>query len=607
MRRPPSDATSLARVIRLARPVRTRLALAILAGVGAAGAAVGLTATSAWLISRAAEQPPVLYLMVAIVAVRAFGIGRAALRYAERLASHDAAFRVLGELRSDAYRRLERLAPAGLAEFRSGDLLARLVADIDGLADVWLRVLLPYAVAGIVGVGSVLVVALLVPAAGAALALMLVVTAVAAPLAAAAVARRAERRIAPARGQLAAAALDLLRGAPEIVMSGAVERRMADLGAIDRRLREAEAGSARGAGIGALVSGLAGGAAVWLGLVLGIVAVRDGRLGGVALAVVVLTPIAVHELAAGLATAAQQLSRLRVAAARVAEVLDRPDPVHDPAQPAVLPAGPYGLRLHGLSARYRPGGPDVLDGVELELPAGGRALVTGESGSGKSTLATVLLRFLDPSAGTIELVGADGSVDLTSLSGDEARRIVGLCAQDVHVFDTSIAENLRLARPDATDAQLRVVLRAARIDAWVESLPDGLETRVGENGARLSGGQRQRLGLARAMLADWPVIIFDEPTEHLDEPTTVALTADLLAAAAGRTAIFISHRPELMAAVAPAAILRLGAGGRTAAPLDAIDADAGRQDEPAATGVGRAPASGVPSSPARSARAGAPG
>ncbi len=555
----PPRIAPLRRVVGLARPFRARLALAVLAGVGAAGAAVGLTATSAWLISRAAQQPPVLYLMVAIVAVRAFGIGRAALRYAERLVSHDAAFRVLAALRSDAYGRLERLAPAGLAEYRSGDLVARLVADIDGLADVWLRVLLPYAVVGVVGAGAVLLLASLVPAAGAALAVTLLVTAIGAPLAAGVVARRAERRIVPARGELAAAALELLHGAPEIVMNGAEERRLAGLGLLDRRLRGAESGAAGGAGIGALVASLAGGAAVWLGLVAGVAAVHGGHLDGVALAVVALTPIAVHELAVGLAPAAQQVSRLRVAAARVAEVLDRPDPVREPPQPASLPAGPYGLRVRGLRARYRPAGPDVLEGVDLDLPAGGRALVTGPSGSGKSTLAAVLLRFLDPAGGTVELVGSDGSVNLASLASDDVRRVVGLCAQDVHVFDTTIAENLRLARPGAPDDQLRDALRAARLDGWVDSLPDGLDTPVGEHGARLSGGQRQRLGLARALLADWPVIIFDEPTEHLDEPTAAALTADLLAAAAGRTALFISHRPELMAALDPTATLRLGA------------------------------------------------
>ena len=550
--------TPLLRVVRLAGPVRGRLALAILAGVGAAAAAVGLTATSAWLISRAAEHPPVLYLMVAIVAVRAFGVGRGALRYAERLASHDAAFRILAELRADAYRRLERLAPTGLSEYRSGDLLSRLVADIDGLADVWLRVLLPYAVAGIVGGGAVLLVAALVPAAGAGLAVTLLIVAAGAPLAAGLVARRAERRIAPARGHLATAAVELLRGAPELVVAGAAERRLADLAQLDGRVREAEARSAAGSGVGAGVTSLAGGVAVWFALASGIVAVRVGSLGGVALAVVVLTPIAVHELVAGLAPAAQQLPRLGVAAARVAEVLDRRDPVTEPARPAALPAGPYGLRIRGLRARYLADGPDILGGVDLDLRAGERALVSGPSGAGKSTLAAVLLRFLDPSGGTIELVGSDGSMEITHLAGDDVRRIVGLCAQDVHVFDTTIAENVRLARPAATDEELWSALRAARLADWVESLPDGLETSVGEHGARLSGGQRQRLGLARALLADWPVIIFDEPTEHLDESAAVQLTVDLLAAAAGRTAIFITHRPELMAALAPDVTLDLG-------------------------------------------------
>lgn len=554
--------TPLLRVVRLAGPVRGRLALAIVAGVGAAGAAVGLTATSAWLISRAAEHPPVLYLMVAIVAVRAFGVSRGALRYGERLASHDAAFRILAELRSGAYRRLERLAPAGLSEYRSGDLLSRLVADIDGLADVWLRILLPYAVAGIVGGGAVLLVAALVPAAGAGMAVALLIAAAGAPLASGLVARRAERQIAPARGELAAAALELLRGAPELVVAGAAERWLADLARLDGRVREAEARSAAGSGVGAGVTSLAGGVAVWFALASGIVAVRAGSLGGVALAVVVLTPIAVHELVAGLAPAAQQLPRLRVAAARVADVLDRRDPVTEPARPAALPAGPYGLRIRGLRARYRADGPDILGGVDLDLRAGERALVTGPSGAGKSTLAAVLLRFLDPSGGTIELVGSDGSVELTHLAGDDVRRIVGLCAQDVHVFDSTIAENVRLARPAATDEELWAALRAVRLADWAESLPDGLETLVGEHGARLSGGQRQRLGLARALLADWPVIIFDEPTEHLDEPTAAQLTVDLLVAATGRAAIFITHRPELMAAVAPAVTIDLPSDSR---------------------------------------------
>jgi thiol reductant ABC exporter CydC subunit len=535
---------------------------------------VGLSATAAWLISRAAERPPVLELMVAVVAVRAFGIGRGALRYVERLFAHDAALVILARLRSSAYRHLERISPAGLADYHSADLLTRLVGDIDSLADVWLRLLLPYGIATLVAAGTVLLVGTLLPAAGLVLALTLLFTAVGAPLAAGAVARHAESGIAPARGELASATLELLRGAPELVVAGADERRLNDLAVIDASLRRAEGRAAIGSGMGAMLGGLAAGLSVWLALLLGMIAVRAGSLAGVTLAVVVLTPIAAHELVAGLAEAAQQLPRLRASAARVAEVLRRRAPVSEPVQPAAVPAGPIGLRIKNLNARYRPAGPDVLADVSLELAAGDWALVTGPSGSGKTTLAAVLMRFIEPSAGSVEFTAAQGAVPLSALTGDDARSLIALCSQDVHVFDSTLADNVRLARPAATDEELAEALRRAGLGSWIASLPDGLATLVGEHGARLSGGQRQRLALARAFLADRPVLILDEPTEHLDQPTAMALTDDLLAAAQGRTTLFITHRPELMAAVGPVARLELGRppAAETAADDDRLTA-----------------------------------
>jgi thiol reductant ABC exporter CydC subunit len=559
----------LAWIVRLARGHRRSVALAVLAGIGAAAAAVGLTATSAWLISRAAERPPVLYLMVAIVAVRAFGVGRGVLRYAERLASHDAAFRILVDLRVTVYRRLQTLAPAGLAAFRGGDLLARLVADVDGLADVWLRVLLPYAITGAVAVAAVGLVWWLVPVAGAALALSLLFVAAAAPWAAIRVARRAEQRVVPVRGALADETLELLRGASELIVADTGEARLAHLATLDANLAAAEARSAVGTGVGALLAGLAGGAAIWIALASGIGAVHAASLGGVALAVVVLTPIAAHELVAGLAPAAQQLPRLAAAASRVTAILSIPDPVAEPADPARLPAGPYGLRVHDVHARYAADGREVLSGIGFELRPGGRALIWGPSGSGKSTLGAVLLRLLDPSSGSVELVGANGAADLTRLAGDDVRRVIGLCAQDPHIFDTSVRENLRVARPEASENEIIAALRTARLDGWVASLPDGLDTSVGEHGARLSGGQRQRIELARTILADRPLVIFDEPTEHLDPVTADALTADLLASSAGRTVLVITHRPALAAAVAPDVTVDLGS------PADSDEPPAG--------------------------------
>ncbi|MCT7356581.1 thiol reductant ABC exporter subunit CydC, partial [Streptomyces sp. 15-116A] len=311
------------------------------------------------------------------------------------------------------------------------------------------------------------------------------------------------------------------------------QARRAD-GLLTRIASRAATATALGDGLTALISGLT----VTLAALVGVQAVAAGRLDGVTLAVVVLTPLAAFEAVLGMPLAVQYRQRVHRSAERVHEVLDAPVPVREPEMPRPAPAVPFPVTVRGLSARHAGQQRDALAGLDLTLEQGRRIAVVGPSGSGKTTLAQVLLRFLDPSAGSYTLAGADAC----ALDGDDVRRLVGLCAQDAHLFDSSVRENLLLAKRDATEDELRDALARARLLDWADRLPDGLDTLVGEHGARLSGGQRQRLALARALLADFPVLVLDEPAEHLDLPTADSLTADLLAATEGRTTLLITHR-----------------------------------------------------------------
>ncbi|MEV7519052.1 thiol reductant ABC exporter subunit CydD [Streptomyces sp. NPDC091371] len=562
-------ANPLARVRAAAKAWQGRFRLGLLLGALAVGCSVGLMAVSGWLISRASEQPPVLYLMVAVTATRAFGMGRAVFRYAERLVSHDAVLRMLADLRVAVYRRLERIAPAGLREHRRGDLLARLVADADALQDYWLRWLLPVGTAVLVGTGSVAFTAWLLPEAGAVLAVGLLAAGIGVPLVSGACARRAERRLAPARGELATRVADLLTGTAELTVAGALEDRKGRARESDGLLTRIAARGAAASGLGDGLSALVCGLTVVAASALAANAVHEGRLSGVSMAVAVLTPLAAFEAVSGLPLAVRYRWRVRRSAERLYEVIDAPVPVVEPERPAAVPASPFPLRLTGLAARHPGQDRDALRGLDLTLEAGRRIAVVGPSGSGKTTLAQVLLRFLDPREGTYTLGGSDAR----ALDGDDVRALVGLCAQDAHIFDSSVRENLRLARTGASEEELRRALADARLLEWADGLPDGLDTLVGEHGERISGGQRQRLALARALLADFPVLVLDEPAEHLDLATADALTADLLAATEGRTTVLITHRLAGLEAVDEVLVLDRGDVVQRGAYADLADAE----------------------------------
>jgi ATP-binding cassette, subfamily C, bacterial CydC len=554
----------LLRVLALAGPRRWRLLAAAGAGAAATGCGVALLAVSGFLLARASQHPAIVAISVAVVAVRGLSVGRAVFRYLERLGTHDVAFAVLAQIRVAVYRRLERLAPAGLAAFRSGDLLARLISDVDAVQDLFIRGLAPPLAAALTGAGAVTAVLLILAPAAGLLAAGLLAAGVAVPWLAARAARRAAQRTAAARGRLTEAVTAALAGAAELHAFGANGAALARAADADAELTRLARRTAAAGGLGTGLTALAAGAALWAVLLLGVAVTGDGRLGRVPLAVIALTALAAFEAVNTLPAAAIQLGQSGGAARRVTAVLDAPDPVTEPARPAVLAgtglAGtPVSVQLRGVAVAYRPGGPLALGGIDLDLAPGRRVALLGPAGAGKSTVAAVLLKFVDVSAGKATFNG----IDLGCLRGDDVRSVVGGLVQDAHIFDSTIRANLLIGAPGATDAELAGAAQRVRLLDWIRSLPAGLDTTVGARGARLSGGQRQRLALARALLADPAVLILDEPTAHLDPDTRAELAADLLAVSAdgARSTLLITHDLAGLDQVDEIVVL---AGGRVA-------------------------------------------
>jgi thiol reductant ABC exporter CydC subunit len=534
--------------------LRRRLAGATALAAAAALAGIGLLATASWLVVRASEGPNVAALGLAVAGVRFFGVARGVLRYADRLAGHDAALRALALQRTRSFRRLEPLAPLGLPAFRSGDLLTRLVDDVDSVQDRLLRVVQPFAVAAIAGGVAVVLLWWLLPVGGLLLALALALSGTLVPQLSRLLVRRRESRYADVRAELSTAVVDLLRGAPELVAFGAVGAQMRRVEVAETELDRMGRARAWTTGTGSSATMLLGGLALWGTAVAGVAAVSSGDLSGVLLGVVVFVPLAAVELLTGLPEAAATAERVRPRRARLRALEDAPVPVREPPEPTPLPPGPYAVRLRGVCARYAPDGPLALDGVDLDLPPGRRVAVVGPSGAGKSTLVAVLVRFLPVDGGVATLDG----VPFERLGSEQTRRVVGLCGQESHLFEGTLADNLALASPDATPDQMREALRGARLLSWVDGLPDGLRTPVGERAHRLSGGQRQRLALARALLAGFPVLVLDEPAEHLPVDIGDALTRDLLAATSGRTTLLVTHRLTGLEAVDEIVVLDAG-------------------------------------------------
>jgi thiol reductant ABC exporter CydC subunit len=532
---------SLRPLLGLLREHRSRVLAAAALSALTVACGIGLMGSSAWLLSRAAQHPSIAALQVAIVGVRAFGIGRAALRYLERLVSHDATLRLLEDLRVSLFRRLVPLAPARLVDRRGGDFLARALADVSTLEGLAVRVVGPSLAAAAV---ALLVAALLFPF-GPRLAAVavagLVLAGAAAPGLATRLAAPAGRRLVALRAELAADVADGVRGSGDLLALGAEEAQAARVDATGREASRAQARAVRASALGSALAGLAADLTAIAILALAAGSASAGGVEPVAIASLTLLTLAGFEAVAALPAAWSALGAMGAAAARLDEVSHLRPAVEEPPAGAPLPSPAPGAALfeaRGLRFAY-PGAPrPALDGLDLALHAGRRVAVVGASGSGKSTLGSLLLRFQPSPPGALLHRG----VDVRAWPGDAVRAAIAWAGQRPHVFTGTLAENLRLGRPAASDAELRDVLERVRLGPLLARLPDGLSSWVGEEGHRLSGGERQRLALARALLSAAPLLLLDEPTAHLDALTEREVMAAIHAAGEGRATLLVTHR-----------------------------------------------------------------
>jgi ATP-binding cassette subfamily C protein CydCD len=529
---------STRRVMVMARPVRRRFIGAAVLGVAAEVCTLGLAAFAAWLIVKASEQPDLAELSVAILAVRAFGIGKGVFRYGERLATHDAGLRSLSEIRAAVVDRLADIAPAGIPGWERGDLLQRVVADVDRLLDLFVRVLGPMIAVGLSALAAAFITIVLDPAAGFVLVGALFVVGAVVPALTAAGEARVGPAMATARARTSSAVLAYTEGLDQLLANrvGAAARdRISDS---DRILDVLAARRTRVR----VVSGTVIAAAPLL-TVVATLAVVGPSIPGPVLGVVVLWPLAIIELVGTSNEAASTLPSVAGAAHRVITVLDTPDPVSEPAPRRSLDPAPR-IQVSEVTARWPNSPCDALGPVSLELPYGSHAKITGPSGSGKSTLAAVLVGFLPPRRGSYLI----DELASTEVDGAELRERITWIQQLPWLADSTVRENLRIADPAASDAALMNALDAVGLDAWLARLPHGLDARIGRGGSGMSGGEAQRLALSRVLLADRRVIVLDEPTAHLDARTARQVLAAVLGACANRTTVLLGHdeNPQAM-------------------------------------------------------------
>jgi ATP-binding cassette subfamily C protein CydC len=525
------------RLLGLLGPYRFRVALAVLLGVATVAGNVGLLSTAAYVISAAAVVSYISLLTIPIYLVRFFSVSRSFSRYFERLVSHDLTFRLLGNLRSWFYVRLTPLAPALLESYRSGDLLSRLVEDVEELENLYLRAVSPVLVAAVVWGLAFAVLYPFDPALAITVLVFLAAAGVGAPLLVWALSRGLGRRQLELRSELYSRIVEGTQGVQDLLAFGREEEQRRQIEVLNRKLGRIERRQALISGLQDSLGDLLTNLAMLVALVLAIPLVAGGEVRGVYLAFLALVALGVFEAATPLGGAFQTIGRTTAAGERLFEVSDSEPTIRNPKSPLPVPED-FTLRFDNVSFRYGDGDPFSLEDVSFALEPGRKVAVVGPSGSGKSTLANLILRFRDPQGGEIRL----GGRSLSEYAQEDVRRLVSVVPQSTHVFNDTLRNNLLLADPEANDEALELALERARISSFIERLPDGLDTYVGEHGSRLSGGERRRLAVARALLKDAPLLVLDEPTANLDTVTELEVLASVWEAARDRAALLLTHR-----------------------------------------------------------------
>jgi thiol reductant ABC exporter CydC subunit len=526
---------TLWRLITFVLPFWPQVLLSVLLGALTIGASISLMSTSAYLISMAALHPSIAEIGVAVVGVRFFGISRGIFRYLERLSSHSLTFKVLARLRVWFYQALEPLAPARLESSRSGDLLNRVMADVETLDNLYVRVLAPPLVALVVAVAVSVFMSSFAPILGVVLAAFLVAIGLGLTTLALSLNQKPGRALTDSRAQLRADLIDAVQGLADLTAFGQVKPYIAKIQAAGVRFSALQTHMARLGGLQSGLNSLLTGSGVWLLLFLAIPMVSGGEIKGVYLAVIVLGALASFEAVQNLPQAAQLLESNLQSARRLFEIADTAPAVSEPVEALPRPAS-ANLQISGLRFAYET--EEVLKGIDLQLPAGRKLAIVGPSGAGKSTIVNLLMRFWEFSEGEILLDGQD----IRRYAPVDTRRMFSLVSQDTYLFNASLRENLLMARPSASQAELESACRQAELHEFITGLPKGYDTLVGERGAQLSGGERQRVAIARALIKDAPLFILDEPTANLDTITERRLVETLQRVTGDRSALWITHR-----------------------------------------------------------------